>query len=74
MHRRNRFRQRYSKAHLATGIYICRLCHDGIHRCFDEHTLARDYSEVSLLLGQPDLQRHFKWVAKQKEQIRGYRR
>jgi len=51
---------------LAEGIYICRSCHDGIHRLFDEMTIAKHYASLSALLEDPALNRHFSWVAKQK--------
>ncbi len=67
MHRRRRFRNGYRKAELARGIYVCRLCHDGIHQRFDELTLAIHYSEPESLLGAAELQSHFQWVSRQRE-------
>ncbi len=67
MHRRPRFRKHYDRDTLNRGIFLCRRCHSGIHKRYDELTLARDFSTPDALLADPDLQRHFAWVARQKE-------
>ncbi len=67
VHRRKRFRNGYSRGQLARGLYVCRLCHDGIHQRFDELTLALHYREPQLLLTAPELQSHFRWAARQRE-------
>ncbi|MGA1758102.1 MAG: hypothetical protein ACO391_10180, partial [Pseudomonadales bacterium] len=66
LHRRRHFKRTFNKHLLAEGIYICRPCHDGIHRLFDEMTIAKHYASLSALLEDPALNRHFSWVAKQK--------
>ena len=64
LHRRVHFRRRYSKAQLNVGVDVCRDCHKGIHRLYDEMTLAKRFSSSEMLLGDPALQKHFAWVAK----------
>ena len=66
MHRRPFFKKNYSRQQLSQGIYVCRLCHDGIHERFDELTLARRFADPAVLLQESSLQRHFKWVARQR--------
>ena len=34
VHRRARYRRRFSREELALGIYLCRDCHDGIHATY----------------------------------------
>lgn len=68
VHRRARFSKRYDRATLNLGIFICRLCHSGIHACYDEMRLARDFNSPEALARDPDLRRHFRWVSKQKQQ------
>jgi hypothetical protein len=48
---------------------ICLQCHKGIHRRFDEVTLARAYNSLAKLQEDPELARHFQWVSKQKERV-----
>ena len=68
VHRRARFKRHYTKQALQGGIYICRLCHRGIHQQYDEMTLASDYGTLDALTQDAILSRHFEWVAKQREQ------
>lgn len=66
LHRRRYFERHYSKAVLNEGIYVCRLCHDGIHDTYDEMTLAKQFASLDKLLADEALLRHFGWVAKQR--------
>lgn len=65
LHRRSHFRRRYSRELLAQGIYICRECHDGIHRAYTEMELARDFATPESLHEDETLSRHFQWLARQ---------
>lgn len=66
MHRRPRFRKHYDRETLQAGIVICRLCHKGLHRLFDEMTLARDLSTLEALRSDPAVRKHITWVMKQR--------
>ncbi|KAB7624077.1 HNH endonuclease [Alkalilimnicola sp. S0819] len=66
VHRRARFAKRYRREELNQGVLVCRRCHDGIHRRYDEMTLATRLNTLEALRADPDLARHFAWVAKQK--------
>ena len=66
LHRRTRFRKRYSRDQLNRGIDICRICHNGLHRLYDEMTLARDFNSLESILADPDLARHIAWSARQR--------
>lgn len=66
MHRRTFFRKHFDKAMLNQGIEICRMCHTGLHKRYDEMTLAKHYDTLDKILADPELQQHFAWVAKQK--------
>ena len=66
VHRRTYFRKHYDKAGLNTGIWVCRRCHKGIHRLYDEMTLAKQFSNLDALKNDPTMQKHIAWVAKQK--------
>ena len=67
MHRRAHFKRHFSKEALQAGIRVCRLCHKGIHREYDEMTLARELNSLEQLREDPVLRKHFDWVAKQRE-------
>ncbi len=66
MHRRPRFKKRYDKAALAAGVMICRACHKGIHRFYDEMRLAQEFNTLEALVADEALARHFAWVARQR--------
>ena len=66
MHRRTYFRKNYNRNELPTGIWICRKCHSGLHRLYDEMTLAKKYCSLALIQADPAMQKHIQWVAKQK--------
>ena len=66
LHRRARFRRDYDRDTLNLGIHVCRPCHRGIHRSYDEMTLGTRLCTLASLLADPVLARHFAWVAKQK--------
>jgi hypothetical protein len=67
LHRRPRFRKHYQRGTLNRGIYICRRCHRGIHARYDELKLATHFADLAAILDDPDLQRHFAWVSRQRE-------
>ena len=70
MHRRQYFRKKYTKEELGSGIRICQLCHRGLHKLFDEMTLAKEYSSLANILNNEDINKHVNWVKKQKRGLR----
>ena len=66
LHRRKHYQRHYNKDTLAQGIYVCRDCHDGIHKTYSEVELAKELATPEALLSEPDLVRHFAWVARQR--------
>ena len=48
---------------------ICRRCHTGIHRCYDEMTLGKSLNSLEALKNDVQLQTHFAWVARQRESV-----
>ena len=66
LHRRTHFRKNYSKDQLNVGINICRQCHSGIHKQYDEMQLGKQFTTLEALRADEQLQRHFEWVSKQK--------
>jgi hypothetical protein len=65
MHRRPRFKKQFSSEELNQGIWVCYDCHRGIHRFYDEMTLARDLNTLEALQADPVIQKHIHWVGKQ---------
>lgn len=68
LHRRQRFRRSYDKDQLQRGINICRPCHNGLHRLYDEVMLASEFSTREAILADSALARHIAWSARLKLQ------
>ena len=68
VHRRNFFKKNFSKQELNQGIKICRTCHSGIHKRYDEMTLAKQLNSLDKLKGDEQLNNFFNWVARQRIQ------
>lgn len=66
VHRRAHFKKHYTRETLAQGILICRQCHSGIHKAYNEMTLAKALNSLELLKQDDTLRMHFLWVSKQK--------
>jgi formate hydrogenlyase subunit 6/NADH:ubiquinone oxidoreductase subunit I len=68
VHRKRRYRRRYALAEMrCRGLYLCKLCHDGIHDLIpDEKELAAHFNTRELLLTHEALRRHIDWVRRQK--------
>ncbi|MGY6632118.1 MAG: hypothetical protein ACXIUL_14060 [Wenzhouxiangella sp.] len=67
VHRRARFKKHLSEEQRQAGIMICHLCHRGLHKLYDEMTLATRLNTLEKLQADEAVQRHVDWVAKQKE-------
>ena len=67
-HRKKRFRGRFSIREMRSrGLWICRLCHDGIHDLIpDEKDLGWNYPTRESLLAHEGVRKHVDWVRKQK--------
>ena len=67
-HRKKRFRGRFSIREMRSrGLWICRLCHDGIHDLIpDEKDLGWNYHTRESLLAHEGVRKHVDWVRKQK--------
>ena len=67
-HRKKRFRGRYSIGEMRSrGLWICRLCHGGIHDLIpDEKELGARYNTRESLLAHERVRKHVAWVRKQK--------
>lgn len=66
LHRRNFFKNRYSRDELQGCLRLCRACHRGLHKLYDEMTLGKSLNSLEKLLADDAVVRHVAWVAKQK--------
>ncbi|MEM7258612.1 MAG: hypothetical protein AAF404_14635 [Pseudomonadota bacterium] len=66
LHRRNFFRKRYTRQELQEGVSVCRTCHNGLHKLYDEMTLGKHLNTLEKLRNDEAVARHVSWVAKRK--------
>lgn len=66
VHRRAYFKKNFSKLELNTGIDVCRQCHRGIHKTYNEMELAKQFNSIDKIMIDPVLSKHVSWVAKQR--------
>jgi 5-methylcytosine-specific restriction endonuclease McrA len=66
-HARRWFRLRFTLAEMRSrGLWLCRGCHDALHRHFDEATLGRRLNTREALLAEPLIARHVEWARRQR--------
>jgi hypothetical protein len=67
-HRKKRFRSRFTLREMRSrGLWICRLCHGGIHDLIpDEKELGWNYHTRESLLAHEAVRKHVDWVRKRK--------
>ncbi|WP_018175493.1 MULTISPECIES: hypothetical protein [unclassified Thioalkalivibrio] len=64
-HRRKRIRRLFSRSEREQRIlWVCRPCHDHIHKHFDEQTLAERLNTAEALLAEPVVQDFVVWIAR----------
>ena len=66
LHRRNAFKKRFERSELQKGVWLCRPCHSGVHKLYDEVTLGREFYTLERLASDPGIAKHAKWVSKQR--------
>lgn len=69
VHSRKRFQKQFDRTQLNQGVMLCKLCHRGIHKLYDEMTLATQFNKLEKLESDHKLQKHIRWVKKQKESV-----
>lgn len=69
LHRRTHFKKSFSKQQLNQGIMVCRTCHSGIHKRYDEMYLAKNLDTEARIKNDQALANFFEWVSKQKIQF-----
>lgn len=68
VHSKKKFLREHGRDEMKSrGLFLCKLCHDGIHDIIeDEKELAESYNTKELLLAHEGIDKHVKWAAKQK--------
>jgi len=65
VHRKRWVQKRFSKEDLRKGVWLCRDCHDAVHRFISNEELAQRWNTIHLLLEHPEVRKFVNWVSKQ---------
>lgn len=65
-HKKMLKRNLFEKKELNRGIYVCRPCHNAIHKLIDEYTMAQEYNTLEKLLDHEGVQKWIPYAMKQK--------
>ena len=66
LHKKRWVRSRFPAEALHVGVWLCRDCHDAIHRFIDHRTLAESHRSVEQLRSHPDVARFVAWIRTQR--------
>lgn len=66
LHRRNWFRRHYTREELQKVVALCRDCHRGLHKLYDEMGLAKNFNSLEKLRADKAVMKHAQWVAKRR--------
>lgn len=64
LHSKKWFKKTFTADQLNSGAYLCRDCHDAIHRFIPEKVLGTDYNTVEKLLTHEKVADFVVWVSK----------
>ncbi len=66
LHRRNWFRKHYTREELQRVVALCRDCHRGLHKLYDEMQLGKSYDSLEKLRADEAIMKHARWVSKRR--------
>ena len=66
LHRKRWAKVQFDRADLQAGIWVCRDCHDAIHRFIPHRELAESYRTLASLQDHPELAKFVMWIRKQR--------
>lgn len=66
LHGKRWVRAKVDPAELHDGIWLCRDCHDAVHRFISHRELAESYRSLAALRQHPELAKFVAWIARQR--------
>ena len=73
-HRNRRIRRMFDKGRLHEVAFVCRPCHDHIHKLFSEKELASEFNTMGKLREEPQMQTFISFIRKQPATFKPKRR
>ena len=65
LHKKRWVKRRFTPEDRLDGIWLCRDCHDAVHRFISHRELAESFRSLSALQGHPEVRKFVAWIAKQ---------
>jgi len=69
-HKQKRTKKRHATEVRRTTVPLCQPCHRTVHRFFTEKELADEHYTVVSLESDPRIDKHVKWILKQRRNFR----
>jgi len=66
LHRRKWFTKNYTRQELQCVVLLCRDCHVGVHKLYDEMKLAKTLNTLEKLRADKAVMKHVQWVSKRR--------
>ena len=64
-HKKKWCKKQFTDTERQKGAWVCRDCHDAIHKFIDHKDLAREWNSIAKLKQHPQLKPFVAWVQKQ---------
>jgi hypothetical protein len=69
-HKMKRFKKMHTAQAMHTTVPLCQPCHRAMHQFYTEKELATNYYTIGMLLEDEKIQKHVKWIKKQRPNLR----
>lgn len=66
LHKKRWVKARFSADELHDGAWLCRDCHDAVHRFIPHRELAESFRTLEALRAHPEVARFVAWIARQR--------
>ncbi|MEC8278385.1 MAG: hypothetical protein VXZ96_12750 [Myxococcota bacterium] len=67
LHKKRWVKSQFSDLERQQGIWVCRNCHDAIHRFITHKDLAQNFRTLDSLMAHDGLKKHIRWAKKQRK-------
>jgi hypothetical protein len=66
LHSTKWYQKNFTKEQMDEVVYVCRLCHNGLHQFISEKEMGREYNTLEKLLSHEKVINFIPWAKKQK--------
>ncbi len=66
LHKKRWVKVRFAADDLQDGVWLCRDCHDAVHRFIPHRELAEAFRSLDALRSHPEVAKFVSWIARQR--------